>query len=179
MVNKPNPRFRNYRNLFNNLLRVADVVTMYPICSVMITYDSKYAVTVTKRNEREYYIKMYCLEKNDLTFEEKIGGASTDYIKLKEIEQNSAGNRFGAAYNNDGNFRVRTFGVVNRTEDEIKANELDVNALVGIDNWTMAIQGFPDPYINLVFVTDDIVFVCLFHNYTCTHYHFNYDMVKK
>jgi len=53
---------------------------------VIVTYDSKHAITVTKRNDREYYVKSYSLESNELVFEEKIGGAATDYIKLKEVE---------------------------------------------------------------------------------------------
>ena len=86
VVNRPNPRFKNYRNLFKDLLKITDVTTMYPICSVIVTYDSKHAITVTKRNDREYYVKSYSLESNELVFEEKIGGAATDYIKLKEVE---------------------------------------------------------------------------------------------
>lgn len=60
--------------------------TLYPICSVIISYDSKYAITVTKKDEREYYVKMYDLETYELEFEEKIGGKQDDYIKLKEVE---------------------------------------------------------------------------------------------
>ena len=86
IVNKPNPRFKNYRELFNNLIKTTDVVTMYPIVSVIITYDSTRAITVTKKNPQEYYVKMYDLESYDLVFEEKIGGSETDYIKLKEVE---------------------------------------------------------------------------------------------
>ena len=86
--NKPNPRFKNQKELFNNLLKSTDVTTMYPICSVIISYDSTRAITVTKRNEKEYYIKMYDLESYEQTFEEKIGGNPDNYIKLKEVEQN-------------------------------------------------------------------------------------------
>jgi len=74
---------------------------------------------------------------------------------------------------------LRNFGKVKRTEEEIKENELDINALVGIDDWTMAIQDFPDPYIVCCFVTDEKVFIGFFHNFTLTHYHFIYDIVKR
>jgi len=67
-------------------VKSTNVVTMYPIVSMIITYDSSKAVTVTKRNDREYYIKQYDLESYDLTFEEKIGGGEDQYIKLKEVE---------------------------------------------------------------------------------------------
>jgi hypothetical protein len=59
---------------------------MYPIVSMLITYDSTRALTVTKKNEQFYYIKMYDLEKYDLTFEECIGGTPKSYIKFKEVE---------------------------------------------------------------------------------------------
>lgn len=67
-------------------MKSSNVVTMYPIVSMIITYDSSKAITVTKRNDREYYIKQYDLESYDLTFEEKIGGGEDQYIKLKEVE---------------------------------------------------------------------------------------------
>lgn len=86
IINKPNPRFKNYRVLFRDLLKVADVTTMYPITSCILTYDSQNAVTVTKKGEVEYYIKIYNLETNLMVFEEKIGGNEGDYIKLKEVE---------------------------------------------------------------------------------------------
>ena len=63
-----------------------NVVTMWPIVSVMITYNSKYAVTVTKKNDEEYFVKQYSLANYQLQFEEKIGGGRDDYIKLKEVE---------------------------------------------------------------------------------------------
>ena len=41
---------------------------------MIITYDSTRAVTVTKKDDRESFIKMYDLNTNELTFEEQIGG---------------------------------------------------------------------------------------------------------
>ena len=52
----------------------------------MISYNSKYAITVTKKNDEEYYVKIYSLSNNAMIFEEKIGGEKDDYIKLKEVE---------------------------------------------------------------------------------------------
>jgi len=177
--NKPNPRFKNHKELFNNLLKSTDVTTMYPICSVIISYDSTRAITVTKRNEKEYYIKMYDLESYLLTFEEKIGGEPDNYIKLKEVEQNSNGSKYAVAYFDDGKFRLRSFGKESRTDADIKSNELDINKLLSLDNWTMAIQGFPDPYITCCFIDDDRIFVNLFYNPKLTHYHFIYNIKTK
>ena len=58
---------------------------MYPIVSMIISYDSTRAVTITKKDDRTCFVKMYGLETNEMTFEEKIGGGPNSYIKLKEI----------------------------------------------------------------------------------------------
>ena len=42
---------------------------------------------------------------------------------------------------------MRDFGREQRTEEEIKSNEVDTNTLIGIDEWSMPIEGFPDPFI--------------------------------
>jgi hypothetical protein len=75
----------------------------------MISYDSTRAICVTKKGEREYYIQMFDLESYKKTFEEKIGGGSDDFIKIKEVEQNSKGNKYALTYLNDGKFKMRNF----------------------------------------------------------------------
>ena len=59
---------------------------MFPIISCMITYNSKAVVTVSKRNDQEYWVKIYDLVSYELLFEEQIGGNPKNYIKLKEVE---------------------------------------------------------------------------------------------
>lgn len=71
---KPNKRFKNFNDLFSNLTKQKNVATLYPIVSCMITYDSKSAITVTMRDDREYYVKQYSLENYNMTMEEMIGG---------------------------------------------------------------------------------------------------------
>ena len=39
----------------------------------------------------------------------------------------------------------------------------------------MAVEGFPDPYSNCCFIDENLLYVCLFYNYSATHYHFIYD----
>ena len=70
----PNEKFKSYRKIFSNLLKHNSVVTMYPIVSMNIAYDSSRVMTVTKRNDCEFWIKMYSLADFQLTFEEKVGG---------------------------------------------------------------------------------------------------------
>ena len=82
-------------------------------------------------------------------------------------------------FNNDGVFYLRTFGKESRDEADIEADELNINKLIGLDNHTMCIFTFPDPYITCCFVTDNIVYINLFHNATLTHYHLIYDVDAK
>lgn len=134
---------------------------------------------MTKKDDREYYIKIYRLSDYEITFEEKIGGKPKNYIKLKEIEQNQDGSKYATVYMDDGKFRIRTFSNKTRTEKEIARNEFDFNKALGIDDFTMPISGFPDPFIVCCFITDTKIFVALFHNKTKVHYHFIYDDSRK
>lgn len=144
-----------------------------------ITQDSTRALTVTKREENESYVKMYSLQTQELTFEEKIGGGEDQYIKVKEIEQNPNGQLFAVVYFDDGLFRLRVFGRVSRTPREIEESEVKINELIGIDNSTMVNEEFVDPYITCCWIGEYRVFVNFFHNYTRTHYHFIWDIRLK
>ena len=66
--NKPNSRFKNFKELFNNLLKSSDVTTAYPVNSIIISYDATKAVCVLKKNDREYYVEMYDLVTYEQTF---------------------------------------------------------------------------------------------------------------
>lgn len=63
-----------------------NVVTQNPMVNCVITYDSQHAVTVTKRSDREYFVKMYSLETYKQVFEEVFGGKPDSYIKMKNIQ---------------------------------------------------------------------------------------------
>jgi hypothetical protein len=74
---------------------------------------------------------------------------------------------------------MRYFGKEARSEELIKENELDINGLLWIDDWTLAIEGFPNPFIVCCFISNNLIFVALYHNYYDKHYHFIYDTQKR
>lgn len=80
------------------------------------------------------------------------------------------------AYFDDGVFRLRVFGKETRTPEEIKKSDINLNDLLGLDNHTMAVMNFPDPYITCCFLTNDLLFVNLYYNPTGMHYHFFYNI---
>ena len=42
--------------------------------TMMITYDSSKTIAVTKKDDSEYYIRMFDLETYQMTFSELVGG---------------------------------------------------------------------------------------------------------
>lgn len=88
----PNMRFKNYKNVFTNLIKYRNVATAYPIITMMISYDSTRALTVTKAAENRSILKMYSLKDYEITFHEELGLGENDYIKCKEMEQTDDGN---------------------------------------------------------------------------------------
>lgn len=50
---KANPRFGNYKEIFDDLLKESRIMTLHPIITCMISYDSTRAILVTKKGERE------------------------------------------------------------------------------------------------------------------------------
>lgn len=89
---------------------------MYPIVNAMILMDSSRTLTVTKANEKQYYIKMYEMETQNLCFEEEISG---NYIKMKDVETNLKSTMFAIVFFDDGVFKLRTFGRDTRTPEQI------------------------------------------------------------
>ena len=64
-------------------------------------------------------------------------------------------------------------------------DELNINKLIGDDktvdenkdgnglnNHTMCISSFPDPFANCCFINEDFIYVCIYHNASSSHYHF-------
>ena len=93
-----------------------EVECEHPILSCIISYDSTLAILVLEKDDREVWIEMYSLANCDKTFSEKIGGLKDSYIRCKEVEQNSGGNKYAVVYVDDGKFRLRVFGKEQRDE---------------------------------------------------------------
>jgi len=108
--NKPNPRFKNYREQFTNLLDKKLIKTELLVKSARISLDSKRILAIMMKNDREYYVQQYDINSMDLEFNEKIGGKENSYIKVKQVEQDPTGKHYAIVYFDNGNFRLRTFG---------------------------------------------------------------------
>ena len=58
---------------------------------------------------------------------------------MKEISQNPEGTKYAMVYFDDGKFMLRTFGRQERSDEEIKKNEVCFNDLIGINDHTMPV----------------------------------------
>ena len=81
-----------------------------------ISRDSSRTLCVTKVNEREFWVKMYCLETLEMKFSEQITGT---YVKCSQLSQNSTATKFALPYNDNGVFKFRSFGRDTRSEETI------------------------------------------------------------
>ena len=109
IIMKPNNRFVNYQNIFQNLIKTTFVPTNAPIVSCELTRDSKRSILIMKNSEFEFFVVMYDLESQNITFKEKVGGEPHQYIKLNQVTQHPKGSLFAVCYLDDGKFRIRTF----------------------------------------------------------------------
>ena len=116
---------------------------------------------------------MFGVDDGTQYFEESFNG---NYVKMKEVEQNASGNKFVVTYFDDGVFMMRSFGKEERTPEQIKASEVNLNDMLGLDAWTMAVTNFPDPFITCCFISNDIIFINLYHNHLMKHFHFFYNI---
>ena len=94
------------------------------------------------------------------------------------MEQNEKGDYFAITYIDDGQFRLRHFGIEERDQLTIDATELKINERLGLNDHTIPIYNFPDPFISCTFINHELIFVNFFHNATYTHYHFVYNFIK-
>ena len=54
---KANQRFKNYQDVFKDLLKTSNVSTDNPIVSMIISQDSSRALSVTKQDDSTHFIK--------------------------------------------------------------------------------------------------------------------------
>ena len=66
----------------------------------------------------------------------------------------------------DGKFFLRIFGFEQRSIDQIEREELNINDTFDIDDYSIAITDFPDPFITCTFISDSRVYVNFFYTYS-------------
>lgn len=147
---------------------------------MIINYTSTHAVAVLKKNEHQAFIHMYSLKTYKHVFEEPVGrGECQQCIKCHLIEQNTAGNKFAFCYMDDGKFFVRVFGFEQRPREQVEKEDLNINEKFSIDDYSIAITDFPDPFITCTFINDEKVFVNFFYTYSQIHCHFIWNFVTR
>ena len=78
----------------------------------------------------------------------------------------------------NGIFKMRVFDI-NPFPIEKEAEDVNFSEMLSLDNFTIPVAGFPDPFITSTFINDDRIFVVLYHTKQFMHYHFIYSIKQK
>lgn len=114
---KPNPRFKNYTSVFQNLLRSTNVQTKFPIVICKISHDSSKVITLAKSDEHEFFVQMFDVVTAKQIFVERVGGDPRQYIKIDDISELENSDMYAVSYFDLGKFNLRTFRVDPRSQD--------------------------------------------------------------
>jgi hypothetical protein len=79
----------------------------------------------------------------------------------------------------NGKFFVRIFGMEQRDQKDAERDELNINDTFSIDDYSIAITDFPDPFITCTFIDDNRLFINFFYTFSQIHCHFIWDYSKK
>jgi hypothetical protein len=122
-----------------------------------------------KEDDSTFIVNQYSIENYETLNHLEIRG---EFIKANKIEQNEAGNLFCVAYIDNGLWR---FVVFNKNE---VVTDFDVNTEFNIDNYTVPIMGFSQPFASCCFLSNNNIFFNFFYRPTKTHNHFVFNPFK-
>ena len=78
----PNHFLSKYKSLFKDLVYTESIVTDHPVVTMLISFDSKRAISVQEKDESESYVAQNDILTGERLFFEKFGGEEDSYIKV-------------------------------------------------------------------------------------------------
>ena len=131
------------RSLFEDLTVRSFVDTELEVINVIITYDSKHAIAIVNHLDEHFELQGYILETQEKKFSHVFKG---EYIKMNMIEQDSKGEVYAIAYQDNGKFFLSFIDNTGEVRDH-----LDVSQTVVVDDLSKPITGFWEPLITCAF----------------------------
>ena len=74
-----------HKNLFRDVVKTESIITDNPLVTMMISFDSKRAISVQCEDEQTSYVEQHDIITGERVFYEKYGGKEESYIKLQEV----------------------------------------------------------------------------------------------
>lgn len=106
-------QFGKHSQLFQDLTKRTFIDTRIDVVSIIITYDSKFAIAIVNDKDEHFELQGYSL----ITFTQVwVKEYKGEYLKMNLIEQNAAGNIFAIAAQDNGKFFV---SIVDNTGKEL------------------------------------------------------------
>ena len=138
------------------------------IVSLIINYPPTRIIALMQASNQLWKLSQYDLNSNKLITEHAIEGT---YILSQTIKQDTTGTRFGLTYLDDGEFHFMMCDL------EDKLFDFNINKHFGIDNETMPIKGFYNPFVLFCFIDNCTkAFITFFQRKNLTQYHFMFDI---
>lgn len=131
-----------------------------------ITYDSKHAICVIRKDDMNYEVRGYDLKTFEQCWSNIFEG---EFLRMNIIEQNLAGEVIALAYQDDGLFKVRVIDNFGET-----LHEVDVSEIINTDRGSKPIEGQNEPMIVCSFIADDNLFISAYHRKERNQYSFTY-----
>jgi hypothetical protein len=123
------------------------------LVTCVFSNDSTRIIAVMTESEERFTVVMYCTDTFEIRSSLTISG---DYIKAKNVSQNSIGNLYAIPFIEDEVFKITVFNKMDVLQ------ELDVSEMIGFEKGIRPIDSIPYPLINVVFVDESSIFVLSF-----------------
>jgi len=160
-------KFAPYKDIINNLTKIQHVDTDEDIIHISISHDSSVLLIVLVVDDEHCIIKQFCTDKIQIMFHHDLKG---EYIKAKEVIQNSDASLFCCPYFDNGTFRLLVFD-----KDRVH-RDFNINQAIKMDTKTRPNDNFQEPMMSACFVENDTIFVNIFHSKDLQMHHFIYSV---
>lgn len=104
-------RFKNYKKVFEDMVRNTRLQTNDPVISISIAFDASMLLVLTKKSDARFIVTCY-----DLTLDQKpcgreiFGDDDKSFVRIKQIEQYSDSALYAVVFIEDGIFKLTTLG---------------------------------------------------------------------
>lgn len=151
-------KFKPYKDIISNLTNMKLLETESDVVSCDMSNDSTRLLVVLKTTDEHFQVKQFCTKKFQCKFSHDL---EADYIKAAKIIQDKHGEMYCLPFLKDGTFHLLIFN------KKTVITDFEINKELELDNQTRPNDNFPYPMMDACFLTNQNLFVNVFH--TCLH----------
>ena len=177
-------RFKNYKKVFEDMVKNTRLETSEPVISISIAFDASMLIVLTNKSDARFIITCYDLKEDQkICGRETFGDDDSSFVRIKQIEQYIDSTLYAVVFIEDGEFKLTTLGCESLHENcticcKHRIKDLNLSHLLGLNDYAEPLEDNLDPFIACSFIDEHTLFVNLFHAHPSSmeHYHFFFDM---